>query len=165
MLSKNIEKKNIGLSFGIVITLFLVDRFIKIYVINIFENTEENLIEITSYLNAYLIWNEGIAFGLFSMEDKKIYNLITLVILIINILIIYLIYTIEDTRKYYLMIVLGGSLGNLFDRMLYKAVPDFIDIHIKDFHWFIFNPADIFITIGIICLILVEFNFKYKSNV
>ena len=165
MLSKNIEKKNIGLSFGIVITLFLVDRFIKIYVINIFENTEENLIEITSYLNAYLIWNEGIAFGLFSMEDKKIYNLITLVILIINILIIYLIYTIEDTRKYYLMIVLGGSLGNLFDRMFYKAVPDFIDIHIKDFHWFIFNPADIFITIGIICLILVEFNFKYKSNV
>ena len=70
-------------------------------------------------------------------------------------------------QKYCLLSVLGGSWGNLFDRVYYSAVPDFIDFHIKDFHWFVFNVADIFITLGIMCLILVEVfinNKKGKKN-
>ena len=113
-------------------------------------------IYITSFLNLYLIWNNGIAFGLLSLDQSFLYNLVTLIIVCINILILVMIYNYSDQRSFFLIMVLGGSLGNLFDRLYYKAVPDFIDIHYGDFHWFVFNVADIFITIGVLCLILNE---------
>ena len=147
----------------IVVTIFLIDRISKLYVINLLGDLNDQQIFLTSFLNIYLIWNEGIAFGLLSFESKTIYNFITILILIINIIIIYIIYKLEDFRKYFFLIILGGSLGNLFDRLVYNAVPDFIDFHIGNLHWFIFNPADIFITIGVICLILDEFIFKNKK--
>ena len=129
-----------------------------------FEDLNSQQIFITSFLNIYLIWNEGIAFGLLSFESKQVYNFITFIIILINVLFIYILFKLEDIRKYFFLIILGGSLGNLFDRLLYNAVPDFIDFHIDDFHWFIFNPADIFITVGVICLILDEFFFKSKRD-
>ena len=160
------QKKNkiFFLSLFIVILIFLIDRISKIYVINLFEDLNNQQIFLTSFLNIYLIWNEGIGFGLLSFESKNIYNFITLFIILINVIIIYILIKLNDLRKYFFLIILGGSLGNLFDRLVYNAVPDFIDLHIGDFHWFIFNPADIFITIGVICLILDEFIFKSKKN-
>ena len=160
------KKKNriFFLSLFIVILIFLIDRISKTYVINLFEDLNNQQIFLTSFLNIYLIWNEGIGFGLLSFESKNIYNFITLFIILINVIIIYILIKLNDLRKYFFLIILGGSLGNLFDRLVYNAVPDFIDLHIGDFHWFIFNPADIFITIGVICLILDEFIFKSKKN-
>ena len=106
-------------------------------------------------------WNTGIGFGLFSFDQSFIYNFITIIIVIINLIIIYLIYKSEDIRQYFLIILLGGSLGNLFDRLYFSAVPDFIDLNFRGYHWFIFNVSDIFISIGIICLIFVELmNYK-----
>tara|TARA_B100000575_G_C22999030_1_gene575759 strand:+ start:500 stop:997 length:498 start_codon:yes stop_codon:yes gene_type:complete len=160
------EKKNKIFLFNLLIVtiIFLIDRISKIYVINLYEDTSNQQIFLTSFLNIYLIWNEGIAFGLLSFNSIKIYSAITFLIILVNILIIYILFKLEDVRKYFFLIILGGSLGNLFDRFTYNAVPDFIDFHIGDFHWFIFNPADIFITIGVICLILDEFIFKNKRN-
>tara|TARA_B100000242_G_scaffold127847_1_gene90223 strand:+ start:535 stop:1023 length:489 start_codon:yes stop_codon:yes gene_type:complete len=152
------------LNLSIVIIIFLIDRVTKYHVINLFENFNDQKIFITSFLNIYLIWNEGIAFGLFSSGNENVYNFITFLIFIINLIIIYILFNLNDIRKYFFMIVLGGSLGNLFDRLIYDAVPDFIDFHINNFHWFIFNPADIFITIGITCLILDEIFFKNQRN-
>ena len=152
------------LNLSIVIIIFLIDRVTKYHVINLFENFNDQKIFITSFLNIYLIWNEGIAFGLFSSGNENVYNFITFLIFIINLIIIYILFNLNDIRKYFFMIVLGGSLGNLFDRLIYDAVPDFIDLHINNFHWFIFNPADIFITIGITCLILDEIFFKNQRN-
>ena len=152
------------LNLSIVIIIFLIDRVTKYHVINLFENFNDQKIFITSFLNIYLIWNEGIAFGLFSSGNENVYNFITFLIFIINLVIIYILFNLNDIRKYFFMIVLGGSLGNLFDRLIYDAVPDFIDFHINNFHWFIFNPADIFITIGITCLILDEIFFKNQRN-
>ena len=152
------------LNLSIVIIIFLIDRVTKYHVINLFENFNDQEIFITSFLNIYLIWNEGIAFGLFSSGNENVYNFITFLIFIINLIIIYILFNLNDIRKYFFMIVLGGSLGNLFDRLIYDAVPDFIDFHINNFHWFIFNPADIFITIGITCLILDEIFFKNQRN-
>ena len=149
----------------IVITIFLIDRISKIYVINLFDTLNDQQIFIAPFLNLYLIWNAGIAFGLLSFDNNEIYNFITFFIAIINIIIIYILIKINDFRRYFFSIILGGSLGNLFDRLVYNAVPDFIDFHIGNFHWFIFNPADIFITIGVICLILDEFIFKIKRDV
>ena len=162
----SMKKKNriFFLSLFIVILIFLIDRISKTYVINLFEDLNNQQIFLTSFLNIYLIWNEGIGFGLLSFESKNIYNFITLFIILINVIIIYILIKLNDLRKYFFLIILGGSLGNLFDRLVYNAVPDFIDLHIGDFHWFIFNPADIFITIGVICLILDEFIFKSKKN-
>ena len=162
----SMQKKNkiFFLSLFIVILIFLIDRISKTYVINLFEDLNNQQIFLTSFLNIYLIWNEGIGFGLLSFESKNIYNFITLFIILINVIIIYILIKLNDLRKYFFLIILGGSLGNLFDRLVYNAVPDFIDLHIGDFHWFIFNPADIFITIGVICLILDEFIFKSKKN-
>tara|TARA_B100001027_G_scaffold99106_1_gene68059 strand:- start:433 stop:921 length:489 start_codon:yes stop_codon:yes gene_type:complete len=152
------------LNLSLVLVIFLIDRVTKYHVINLFENFNDQQIFITSFLNIYLIWNEGIAFGLFSSGNENIYNFVTFLIFIINLIIIYILFNLNDVRKYFFMIVLGGSLGNLFDRLIYNAVPDFIDFHINNFHWFIFNPADIFITIGVTCLILDEIFFKNQKN-
>ena len=160
-----INFKKFLLNFGIISTIFLTDRLTKIYILKIAEIKNTVDIYVNTYLNFYLIWNKGIAFGLFSFNEKFIYNIITAIILVITIVILIIIIKNEGFKKYSLMFVLGGSLGNVFDRIYYSAVPDFIDFHINDFHWFVFNVADIFITIGVFCLILVELfnnNKNYK---
>ena len=148
----------------IILFIFLIDRVSKIYILKIAEL--ENIVDIyiTSYLNFYLIWNNGIAFGLLSSNENLIYNIITLAIIIIIIVVLIMLVNTKGFRKYCLISVAGGAIGNLFDRIYYSAVPDFIDFHINDFHWFIFNVADIFITIGIICLIFEEIFVNNKKN-
>ena len=155
------SKKNIFYIL-IIIFIFLLDRFSKIYILNYVEQNGNIDIYVNSFLNLILVWNTGIGFGLFSSEETLFYNLITILIVFINIIIIYFISTTKDYRIYFFLIILGGSLGNLFDRVYYFAVPDFIDINYKGFHWFIFNVADIFISIGIICLIISELFFFNK---
>ena len=150
----------------IILIIFFIDRIFKIYILEIAELENKVDIYITSYLNFYLIWNKGVAFGLFSFEQNIIYHLISFVIFIISIVLIYMITKSDKLKKYSLILILGGALGNLFDRIYYSAVPDFIDLHIKGHHWFIFNVADIFITIGVICLIYAEIivNKKVKKQ-
>ena len=151
--------------FGIVLIIFLLDRFSKLYILSILENSGDVDIYINSYINFILVWNSGIGFGLLSFDDSLIYNLITILIVLINLIIVYLIFKEKSPKTYFLTIILGGSCGNLFDRYYYSAVPDFIDINFKGYHWFIFNVADIFITLGIICLILAEFlNYKKQND-
>ena len=163
-MQSNSKKKLIFCSL-IVIGIFLLDRFTKLHIINLAEINGTVEIYLTTFLNIYLIWNEGIAFGLLTFEQSNIYNLITLLIAIVSILVLILIVKTNDIRFYFYSFILGGAIGNLFDRYYYSAVPDFIDLHVKDFHWFIFNVADIFITIGVVCLILVELIFdKYLKN-
>ena len=144
--------------------IFVVDRISKIYIIKISELENKVDIYLTEYLNFYLIWNKGIAFGLFSFNESFIYNTITGIIIIISIIVVIMIYNNSGFKKISLTFVLGGALGNLFDRMYYSAVPDFIDFHIEGLHWFVFNVADIFITLGIICLIFDEIFANNKKN-
>ena len=151
------------IQFIILLIIFLIDRITKVYILNIAENTGNVDIYINSFLNLFLVWNTGVGFGLFSFEESAVYNFITLIIVIINLIIIYLICKSKDIIGYFLLIILGGSLGNLFDRINYSAVPDFIDFNFKGYHWFIFNVADIFITFGIICLIFAEL-LNYKKD-
>tara|TARA_B110001452_G_scaffold185116_1_gene155680 strand:+ start:236 stop:730 length:495 start_codon:yes stop_codon:yes gene_type:complete len=155
-----VNYKKILLNILIILAIFLTDRVSKIYILKLAEL--ENVVDIylTQYLNIYLIWNKGIAFGLFSFNESFIYNVVTLIIILINIVILMMIVKYEGFKKYSLVLVFGGSLGNLFDRIYYSAVPDFIDLHINQFHWFIFNVADIFITLGVICLIYAEIFFN-----
>tara|TARA_B100000787_G_scaffold68626_1_gene50475 strand:+ start:446 stop:937 length:492 start_codon:yes stop_codon:yes gene_type:complete len=158
----NLKKKIINLI--LIASIFVVDRISKIYIIKIFELDNKADIYLTEYLNFYLIWNKGIAFGLFSFNESFIYNIITGIIIIICIVVTVMIYVNSGLKFYSLIFVLGGALGNLFDRMYYSAVPDFIDFHINGFHWFVFNVADIFITLGIICLIFDEIFVNNKKN-
>ena len=159
-----INFKKTLLNFGIISIIFLADRLTKIYILKIAEVENAVDIYINTYLNFYLIWNKGIAFGLFSFNERFIYNIITAIILLIIVVILVMVIKNKGFKKYSLMFVLGGSLGNVFDRIYYSAVPDFIDFHINDFHWFVFNIADIFITLGIICLIFDEIFTKNKKN-
>jgi signal peptidase II len=156
-------KKNM-LYYFLVIVIFLADRLSKIKILKIAELENTVDIYLTSYLNFYLIWNKGIAFGMFSYNDSIVYNVMTLIIIIITIIILVMIIKSEGFKKCLLLFVFGGSLGNIYDRIYYSAVPDFIDFHINNFHWFVFNVADIFITIGIIGLILVEIFNNNKHN-
>ena len=151
-----VNLKKILLNLITISVIFFTDRISKIYIIKIadLENTVD--IYLNQYLNFYLVWNKGIAFGLLSFNDNYIYNITTLIIATIIIIILIMITKTEGFKKYSLLLVFGGSLGNIFDRIYYSAVPDFIDFHIEDFHWFIFNIADIFITFGVICLIFDE---------
>ena len=162
MIKKNL--KIFLLNSLVVVTVFLVDRITKIYIIKLAEVSNNFDIYVTSYLNFYLVWNQGISFGLFSTNESYAYGILSLIISII--IIIVLIMAIKEPnnfKKYSLLLILGGALGNLFDRVNYYAVPDFIDFHIQNFHWFIFNVADIFISIGVICLIFAEIFFKNKD--
>ena len=159
-----INFKKTLLNFGIISIIFLADRLTKIYILKIAEVENAVDIYINTYLNFYLIWNKGIAFGLFSFNERFIYNIITAIILLIIVVILVMVIKNKGFKKYSLMFVLGGSLGNLFDRIYYSAVPDFIDFHLNDFHWFVFNVADIFITLGIVCLIFDEILINGKNN-
>ena len=150
------------LNFTIILIIFLIDRISKFYILKLAE--VESLVDIyvTSYLNLFLIWNKGIAFGLLSMNESIIYNTITLIIGLIIIFILFMMWKNNNIQRYFLALVAGGALGNLYDRIVYTAVPDFIDLHFHGFHWFVFNVADIFITVGVFCLILVEFFYNNK---
>ena len=152
-----IRLKKFSLSLLILVTVFIIDRLTKHYILNLAEVKNSVDIYVTSYLNLYLIWNKGIAFGLLSMNESIIYNFITIIISIIILIIFFMIWKNDNIQRFFLALIAGGALGNFYDRIVYTAVPDFIDIHFQGFHWFVFNIADIFITIGVFCLILVEF--------
>lgn len=161
----NVSLKKFSIYFVIIIIAFSIDRFTKIYILNLAIENEYLNIKLNNFLNIILVWNIGIGFGLLSFDNTFVYNLISVIILLINAIILFLIFKSDNIRAICYSFILGGSLGNLFDRLYYKAVPDFIDLNFNGFHWFIFNIADIFISIGIICLILTEFlDYKVKKN-
>ena len=151
-----IRLKKFSLSLLILVTVFIIDRLTKLYILNLAEVKNSVDIYVTSYLNLYLMWNKGIAFGLLSMNESIVYNFITIIIGIIILIIFVMMYKNDNIKSFFLAFVAGGALGNFYDRIVYTAVPDFIDIHFQGIHWFVFNGADIFITIGVFCLILVE---------
>ena len=155
MIIKNLGK-NFFINSSLVILIFLLDRISKIYVINLDKKFPGSEIFASKYLNINLIWNEGIAFGLLSFDQENLYNLLTILISLIVLVILYLIFKSKGIAKYALLMIFSGALGNLYDRILYKAVPDFIDVHINGYHWFIFNISDIFISIGVIIMIFFE---------
>ena len=155
--------KRIIIYTSIIILIFFLDRITKIYILQFASNNLDVNVYINKFLSLNLVWNKGIAFGLFSFEKSLIYNLITALIVIINLIILYLVFIYKDLRAYFFLMILGGSLGNLFDRLYYGSVPDFIDINIREYHWFIFNVSDIFITLGVICLIIAELLMNKKN--
>jgi|TARA_B100001758_G_scaffold164752_1_gene142204 signal peptidase II len=144
--------------------IFALDRITKIYILHLAEINNTLDIYITSFLNFYLIWNKGIAFGLLSFDKNIVYNFITFFIAFVTLIILIIALKSSDFKGYLFMIIFSGSIGNLFDRLYFSAVPDFIDFHINDFHWFIFNVADIFISLGVICLIFVEIFINKEVN-
>ena len=148
----------------IVFSIFFLDRATKIYLLNLQESGTDIDFYIYSLLNFYLVWNTGIGFGLAAMESNIYYHVLTSIILIVNIGLIFFLVKSKGIYTYLLALIIGGSLGNLFDRIYYYAVPDFIDLHIGNYHWFIFNVADIFITVGIIGLVLAEIFKKEKIS-
>ena len=163
MILKNLDKSFL-IKLSLIFTIFVSDRISKIYVIYLDNKLLGSEIFSSNFLNINLIWNEGIAFGLFSFNDKIFYNILTIIIIIIILIIFFMIIKSDGFKKYSLLMILGGALGNVFDRLYYKAVPDFIDFHIGNFHWFIFNVADIFITIGILFMVIIElFNKNQKT--
>ena len=155
-------QKNNLICFLIVISIFCFDRLSKIKIIN--HQIHNNAVYVNDFINFDLVWNIGIGFGLLSSDSNLIYNLITAIIGIVIIFLIYLIFKSGFIDKILFSNVLGGALGNFYDRFVYSAVPDFIDIHYESFHWFTFNIADIFITIGIIILISKDLFFKNEKN-
>ena len=152
-----IANNSFYLNLIIIFSIFILDRLTKFYVIYFDKVNIGSEIFSSKFLNIYLIWNDGIAFGLFSLDEKNLYNYLTIFIFIIVVFILFWIIKSKGIQKYALSMISGGALGNLFDRIIYRAVPDFIDLHINNFHWFIFNIADIFITIGVFIMILSEF--------
>ena len=157
-------KKQFILNFIIIFFVFFLDRISKIYILNLAENQEIIDITINPFLNIILVWNSGIGFGLLQFEESIIYNLITILILIINFVIIYLLFHSDNMQKILFSMILGGSFGNFYDRIYYSAVPDFIDLNYNGYHWFVFNVADIFISIGILSLIFIELFRKNKNE-
>ena len=148
----------------IILAIFFFDRITKIYLIHLQTSGVDIDFYIYSFLNFYLVWNTGIGFGLASMETNIYYHILTTIIVIINIGLMFFLAKSKGIYAYLIALIIGGSLGNLFDRIYYYAVPDFIDLHLGNYHWFIFNVADIFITVGIIGLITVELLKKEKIS-
>jgi signal peptidase II len=157
--------KNFYISFSIVALIYFLDRLSKIYIIQLDKNNFGSDIFNSAYLNIVLIWNKGIAFGLLSFNESYLYNIISLIIAIIIIVLVIMSLKSLAFKRYSLLMIVGGALGNLHDRIFFNAVPDFIDFHIGNFHWFIFNVSDIFITLGVIGMIILELaNNKTKES-
>ena len=156
--------KNFYINTIIVILIFILDRFSKIYVVYLDKSNHLPELYKSKFLNINLIWNEGIAFGLLSFDEGNLYNLLSLVITIIVLVILFMIINNNNIKKYPLIMIFAGAIGNLYDRIAYKSVPDFFDFHVGEFHWFIFNVADIFISLGVFCMILIELIDNNKSN-
>ena len=148
--------KNFYINFSIVALIYFLDRLSKIYVIQLDKNNLGSDIFNSAYLNIVLIWNKGIAFGLLSFNESYLYNIISLIIAIIIIVLVIMSLKSQGFKRYSLLMIVGGALGNLHDRIFFNAVPDFIDFHVGNFHWFIFNVSDIFITLGVISMIILE---------
>ena len=157
-------KKQLIFNFLLILFIFFLDRISKIYILNLAENLNKLDIKINSFLNIILVWNTGIGFGLFQFDTSLIYNVITILIIIINIVIVYMLIKSDVLHKILFSMILGGSLGNLYDRVYYNSVPDFIDLNYNGYHWFVFNVADIFISLGIIALIFLELFIKTKNE-
>ena len=155
MISKYLTKK-FYISSTIVFFIFFLDRISKSYVINLDKLNYSSELYKSKFLNINLIWNEGIAFGLLSFDQGNLYNLISLIIAIIIVIVFFMIIKNNNIKRYPLLMIFGGAVGNLYDRITFKAVPDFIDFHIGEFHWFIFDVADIFISVGVIFMIFFE---------
>ena len=153
--------KRFFINFIIIASIFSLDRISKVYVIFLYDKNSSLNLFTSKFLDINLIWNDGIAFGLFSFDERIYYNILTVLILIITLIIFWMITRTKGLEKLAFLMIFGGSLGNIFDRIFYSSVPDFIDFHFNNFHWFIFNVADIFITIGVIMLIMLEI-FKKK---
>ena len=157
-LTKKIFSKEIITSLLVVFLVFILDRLTKIAIINHQLNGQS--IVVNDYLNFELIWNTGIGFGLLSQNANIYYHLISLLIFSVIVFLFYLMSKAIFLEKILFSLILGGAIGNLYDRLIYFAVPDFIDFHINNFHWFTFNIADIFITLGIIIIIIKDLIFK-----
>jgi len=155
---KTFKRENIY-SLIIIIFIFIIDRYSKIQITN---NFLDNTYYINDFLNFDLIWNTGIGFGLLSWDNSIFYNIITAIIGIVIVTLLYFLLNSKIFDRISLSLIIGGALGNFYDRLSYKAVPDFIDVHYGNFHWFTFNCADIFITVGIICFLLGDL---FKKNV
>jgi signal peptidase II len=156
--------KNFYISFSIVALIYFLDRLTKIFVIKLDENSLGLDIFSSTYLNIVLIWNKGIAFGLFSFDESHLYNILSLIIFTIVFILVIMSLKSQGFKRYSLLMIVGGAIGNLHDRIFFKAVPDFIDFHVGNFHWFIFNVSDIFITFGVIVMIAIELLEKDKHD-
>ncbi|MDC0455105.1 signal peptidase II [Candidatus Pelagibacter sp.] len=155
--------KNFYISFSIVALIYFLDRLTKIYVIQLDKKNLGSDIFNSAYLNIVLIWNKGIAFGLLSFNEAFLYNILSLIISIVIVILIVMSLKSQGLKRYSLLTIVGGALGNLHDRIFFSAVPDFIDFHVGNFHWFIFNVSDIFISVGIIFIIILEIIDKPKK--
>ena len=162
MIIKNLTK-NLYISLLIVFLVYALDRISKTYIIYLDKINNGSDIFLSSYLNISLIWNKGIAFGLFSFEKSHFYNVLSTAIAFVILILITMAVKNTGFKRYSLLIIIGGALGNLFDRVFFSAVPDFIDFHIGEFHWFIFNVSDIFITLGVTGMIILELIDKDKN--
>ena len=156
--------KNFYISFSIVALIYFLDRVTKIYIIQLDKNNLGSDIFNSAYLNIVLIWNKGIAFGLLSFNESHLYNILSLIISIIVVILVIMSLKSHGFKRYSLLMIVGGALGNLHDRIFFNAVPDFIDFHVGNFHWFIFNIADIFISLGVFFMILIELIDNNKNN-
>jgi signal peptidase II len=156
--------KNFYINTIIVVLIFILDRISKLYVMNLDRVNYSSELYQSKYLNISLVWNEGIAFGLLSFNQHSFYNILSLLISIIIMVIFFMIIRNDNIKRYPLLMIFAGAIGNLYDRIAYKAVPDFIDFHIGEFHWFIFNVADIFISLGVFFMILFELIDNNEKN-
>ena len=156
--------KSFIINFLLILIIFFLDRFSKIYVISFHEKNYGSDLYNSKFLNISLIWNEGIAFGLFSFSDKYFYHILSFLIGVVILIIFVMLNRSEGLKKYSLLMILGGALGNFYDRIIFEAVPDFIDFHVENFHWFIFNVSDIFICLGVLFMIILEIVSNKKES-
>ena len=163
MILKNLSK-NFYINLVFIILIFVLDRVSKIYIIDLSDRVFVSELFSSKFLNINLIWNEGIAFGLLSVGQSDLYNYLTIIISVVIFIVFIMIIKNTGFKRYSLILIFGGAIGNLYDRIFFKAVPDFIDFHIGEFHWFVFNVADIFITLGVIFMVLSELIVVNKKN-
>lgn len=145
-----------------IVILIVIDYLVKNYASS--NLTPFETVQFLPFLNFYLTSNTGIAFSMFDYgSGLSSYVLLFIAIAVVIFLIIQLLKETNHLSQIGFVLIIGGALGNIIDRALDGAVTDFLHFYINNFSFFIFNPADAFITIGAVVLIFSEL--KKTSNV
>lgn len=147
-----------------IFVLFLFDRLTKIYLIDVL-NDNKGPIPLTDFFDLVLVWNQGISYGLFSQDSYVGQLIISAVSFIICLWVLKIIN--NSSNKFGMIssiLIISGAISNILDRVIYSAVADFFYFHIKNFSWYVFNVADIYIVMGLFILIYGYIYPNIKKN-
>ncbi len=145
--------RRLSIGFGLIAFIVAADRLTKEWIVHGLDLLSRGQIEITSFFNLTMVWNRGVSFGMFSDQALQAELFAAFSTIVAIGLAVWMVRSKDLFLTVTLGLVIGGALGNAWDRLIYGAVADFFDFHLMGWHFWAFNIADSAISIGVALLL------------